>query len=754
MIVEKSFKEEESQVEGTPDERIEMGVDSDSINHLMMILSSNLYQNPIGSIVREYTSNAIDANIEAKIDEPVIVRLTDQFFEVQDFGNGLDDKDFREIISKYGKSTKRDSKDQLGYFGLGCKSGFAYTNSFNYTSIKGGKERKYLLYKSAIGFTIDLLFEKDTTERSGVTVRIPIKSFWDNSKFLEAIKNQLAYFDNVYFDIKGADLNKNYKIFREKDFQWSTLYNTYGNIHITLGRVNYPIDWSQLGLSKTRLPIALKFDLDSGIFPIPNRENLIWNDRTKEAVKQKLKDVSNWFIDKYNSEVKEIESISKAWPYINSFERFVKLGDRSFDAKELEKYTTKLFNEIQIKGVKFNTPESYRAAANELFREYRVVARYDGTKIKTKGTLTTHWSRFAETPKSILLIDDNVKITGYFRDYLKTLDYQYIVRKNTLPSTDLEYYRQQLRLKQFPKTVWRNKIKEWQEVQKSLISDTIVDGINLHTDKPFLDYKEANKRVSARTARVSNPLGKTKADVTVGYCVEKRGGGYKFEKKLEKLGAIHKFLMVYVQEGEEEEVFSYIEPFSKQKVKFAKIGTIDLKKILKLKHYNIMTLNELKKRKTFARVATAIKAFRAVKEYEELIYDQKLELVHEALKRVADDYKFVSEYSSKNYDIEDTPIEVEDGILQVAKDNNIWDMEVFHIVDRFSKYVKDFEFIILINDRNLGEEAFKSLVYNLILFKKLKFEEKFSNLEICIRNEKPLEEGDLITQQMENLLTI
>ena len=121
MILEKDFKERDTEIDGTVDDRIEMGVDTESINHLMMILSSNLYQNPIGSIIREYTSNAIDANVDAGIEEPVIVRLkkvnNNWNFEVQDFGLGLDDNDFRNIISKYGKSTKREKANELGMMG-------------------------------------------------------------------------------------------------------------------------------------------------------------------------------------------------------------------------------------------------------------------------------------------------------------------------------------------------------------------------------------------------------------------------------------------------------------------------------------------------------------------------------------------------------------------------------------------------------------------------------------------------------------
>lgn len=121
MVLTKDFKETDVQISGDETESIEMGIDTESISSLMMILSSNLYQDPIGSIIREYTSNAIDANVDAKCDEPVMVRLkmigSNWVFEVQDYGFGLDDKDFRTIISKYGKSTKRDKDDQLGFYG-------------------------------------------------------------------------------------------------------------------------------------------------------------------------------------------------------------------------------------------------------------------------------------------------------------------------------------------------------------------------------------------------------------------------------------------------------------------------------------------------------------------------------------------------------------------------------------------------------------------------------------------------------------
>lgn len=109
--------------EGESDERITMSLDLDSIQHIMQILSKNLYSDAIGSTIRETASNALDSHRRAGIDDPIIVCLkpspTGQYeFTVEDFGIGLDDDDVRSIISKYGKSTKRDSALELGMFGL------------------------------------------------------------------------------------------------------------------------------------------------------------------------------------------------------------------------------------------------------------------------------------------------------------------------------------------------------------------------------------------------------------------------------------------------------------------------------------------------------------------------------------------------------------------------------------------------------------------------------------------------------------
>lgn len=121
MILEKQ-KEANILSDGQSQESIGMSLDLDSAQILMQMLSKNLYSDDIGSAIRECASNALDSHRRAGVDEPIIVSFkassyNNYEFCVEDFGIGLDAEDVKNIISKYGKSTKRDSATELGMMG-------------------------------------------------------------------------------------------------------------------------------------------------------------------------------------------------------------------------------------------------------------------------------------------------------------------------------------------------------------------------------------------------------------------------------------------------------------------------------------------------------------------------------------------------------------------------------------------------------------------------------------------------------------
>ena len=107
---------------GDTNDSMDMSLDLDSAQILMQMLSKNLYSDAIGSTVRETCSNALDSHRRAGVDDPIVVSFNlnndnTYSFSVEDFGIGLDASDVANIISKYGKSTKRLSANELGMMG-------------------------------------------------------------------------------------------------------------------------------------------------------------------------------------------------------------------------------------------------------------------------------------------------------------------------------------------------------------------------------------------------------------------------------------------------------------------------------------------------------------------------------------------------------------------------------------------------------------------------------------------------------------
>jgi HSP90 family molecular chaperone len=94
-----------------------VGIDERNINHIVTILSSNLYSHPMQSFLRETVANAIDSHLEAGVDEPIIITITDQDLSIRDFCTGISPERFQNIYTNIGSSTKRQSNNYIGSFG-------------------------------------------------------------------------------------------------------------------------------------------------------------------------------------------------------------------------------------------------------------------------------------------------------------------------------------------------------------------------------------------------------------------------------------------------------------------------------------------------------------------------------------------------------------------------------------------------------------------------------------------------------------
>lgn len=158
--------------------RTQMGFAKGAEQHLMSLLT-DLYSDPELACIRETATNALDAQIEVGVTRPIEVTLPsafDPYFKIRDYGVGMDEAGIAEIYSQYGASTKRETDDQNGMLGIGCKSPLSYTAQFTVESVKGGRKTLVAVGRDEhnVGFT-NVVAVYDTDEPNGTTVVIPVK---------------------------------------------------------------------------------------------------------------------------------------------------------------------------------------------------------------------------------------------------------------------------------------------------------------------------------------------------------------------------------------------------------------------------------------------------------------------------------------------------------------------------------------------------------------------------------------------------
>lgn len=315
-------------VQSSSEEQIDYGIDGSQMWLLYEILSQ--YSNPVGSIVRELTTNAIDAHIESGQNKRVVVRITEDnpltgkqaSFEVEDFGTGISPDRLKDIYSKFLASSKRETNDEHGAYGLGSKSPFSYTDLFYMRTRFNGIEYFYAMHKGKNSPRIDLLSKEDTVEENGTLVSVNIKS-GDIYKFKKEVKRQLAYFDNVHHE--GTSISNNYRIIEGDNFLCREHANelNLNELHICLGKVYYPINFSNVSLENKKssysnstipTPIALKFKI--GELPIVwSRENIEYTDQAIEAIEAKYKEACEELEQLFKSKTDSVDTVEEFFTY-------------------------------------------------------------------------------------------------------------------------------------------------------------------------------------------------------------------------------------------------------------------------------------------------------------------------------------------------------------------------------------------------------------------------------------------------------
>ena len=258
------------------------------------MFADKVYTHKERAIIRELSCNAHDSHVMAgTTDIPFKVHLPtalESWFSIRDYGTGLSDHEVRTIFAGIGISTKRDSNEVIGCFGIGSLSPYALTDSFAVKSYVDGMCRTYNCYRDENRKpVVALLTEMETDEPNGLEVSLTV----DNrvSEFETEAEYVFRFWEGTLPDINNKHVveacksQRNDYFFKGDDFGLS---NGYGSMFAVMGNIAYSIP-SEIG-GFSNIKGYIKFDLGELEFDTA-RENLSLTDKTKESVADKFKSV-------------------------------------------------------------------------------------------------------------------------------------------------------------------------------------------------------------------------------------------------------------------------------------------------------------------------------------------------------------------------------------------------------------------------------------------------------------------------------
>lgn len=287
-----------------------------------MILSDKLYKNKIRAVVRELTTNWLDAHIlNGKQDVPCEIKCPNKLdprFIIRDFGPGMSDFQIRGndeepgLYNSYFASTKAESNDFIGALGLGSKSPFSYTKSFTIVSYYNGEARGYMAVMNNGEPDIRPLFVEPMKEgeQTGIEITVPVRL-----EDVEKFAYEISYIMRP-MPIKPIITGANIVIDSfPQDVEWFHSTNGFGKdkegLYAVYGKIVYTIDrfeglqcsWllNRYGTVYVNFPLG---ELDI----TPSREELSLDGVTIENIKARVNYLEKVTVEKDIENLKGIKN--------------------------------------------------------------------------------------------------------------------------------------------------------------------------------------------------------------------------------------------------------------------------------------------------------------------------------------------------------------------------------------------------------------------------------------------------------------
>jgi len=295
---------------------------------------SKLYRDKVKSVIREYISNAKDANIAAgKSDVPVKIYLPSPdklLFEVSDDGLGMSPEEIDRFFCSVGASSKRDTNTQIGSFGLGLKCGFAYIKQhgyqFNITTVSNCVKYFYVAHYDEQNFPRVSLLGSEETDDVGTTISIPVHE-GDWADFVSKATYLLSYwkFHLKYEIVSGHNLNLDLgKVFYEcPEFTIHEICERrFGFIAWSSSSATVSIEGLPYAYPGTFYGFLVVANIGIGVLDlIPSREDLEGTKNNDTILKPIFEKADQIIIDHFQKIVDSFSSEFELWEFVRNIKQ-------------------------------------------------------------------------------------------------------------------------------------------------------------------------------------------------------------------------------------------------------------------------------------------------------------------------------------------------------------------------------------------------------------------------------------------------
>jgi len=336
ILNETGYKKTETSFENSSTFQIQQSADA------FKILSSNLYKNKIAAVVRELSTNAVDAHKASGIKSPIKVHFPtkdEPILKISDNGVGMTESEIYDLYTTYFGSNKNNTNEFNGAMGLGSKSPFAYTDQFTVESSKEGIRNVFTCFLNDEGIPTLAKVVSNKTRKTGTEVSVPVASsdihefkvnminVYENFETMPEVDN-----DSILKAVAERKEDRSRVIAEGDNFIFQrcrgSLYNS-SKLSVIMGDVIYPANFPDFDSSfvnqviSSNIEIILKMPIGS-VDIAPSREELSYDKRTRTNIAAAFKESKKMLIEGINTRLAEMKTEKQKIIFISGLEYFIR----------------------------------------------------------------------------------------------------------------------------------------------------------------------------------------------------------------------------------------------------------------------------------------------------------------------------------------------------------------------------------------------------------------------------------------------